>query len=133
MKRLVIFCDGASKGNPGPAAIGVSVLDEQGVEVFALSLPLGVATNNQAEYIAAIAGAQVALFLGADEVELRTDSQLLERQLAGRYLVRDEKLQELLTQLMCLMAKFRSWKTVHIPRGENKRADQLANAALREL
>jgi len=127
--KLVVYADGASRGNPGPAAIGVSVVDTEGREVAHISRLLGIATNNQAEYAAAIAGVRLAGRLGADAVELRVDSELLARQLEGRYRVRDAKLRQLYEELLRQLASFREWKVRHVPREANRRADGLANAA----
>ncbi len=127
--RLVVYADGASRGNPGPAAIGVSVVDTEGRELASISRRLGVATNNQAEYTAAIEGVRLAARLGAEEVELRVDSELLARQLEGRYRVRDAKLRPLYYELMRELGTFREWRVRHVRREENRRADALANLA----
>lgn len=127
--KLYVYADGASRGNPGPAAIGVVVVDGDGREVGTISRALGTATNNQAEYAAAIEGVRLARALGADEVGLRVDSELLARQLEGRYRVRDPKLRPLYEALLAELETFRSWQVEHIPRERNRRADALANAA----
>lgn len=127
--KLYVYADGASRGNPGPAAIGVSVVDETGQELEAISKPLGVATNNQAEYHAAIEGVRLARMLGADEVELRVDSELLARQLEGRYRVKNPQLRPLFEQLLAELNSLRGWRVRHVPREQNRRADALANAA----
>ncbi|GBD23228.1 14.7 kDa ribonuclease H-like protein [bacterium HR29] len=127
--KLVVYADGASRGNPGPAAIGVSVVDSEGRELASLSRQLGVATNNQAEYTAAIEGVRLAARLGAQSVELRVDSELLARQLEGRYRVKDAKLRPLYDELMRELGRFREWRVSHVRREENRRADALANLA----
>jgi ribonuclease HI len=125
-----VMADGASRGNPGPAAVGAVVYDPQGAEVHTVSRRLGRATNNEAEYQAAIAGVEAALALGAEDIELRMDSELVIRQLEFRYKVRNPRLQPFFTRLLELRRRFRSFSLRSIPRAQNKRADQLANMAL---
>ncbi|HKZ51545.1 MAG TPA: ribonuclease HI family protein [Dehalococcoidia bacterium] len=126
----VVQADGASRGNPGPAAIGYVVWDEEGRERAAAGRVIGVATNNEAEYRAAIAGLEAAVALGAQRVELRLDSELVVRQLEGRYRVRNPALGRLHGRLRELAAGLEALAVRHVPRGENRRADALANAAL---
>lgn len=125
-----VYADGASRGNPGPAAIGVVVCDPAGNKVHTASKALGRATNNQAEYKAAIAGLEAALGLGARQVELRMDSELVTRQLSGRYRVRNPRLIPLHKRLLDLRTRFDKVSIRHVPRGENALADRLANQAL---
>lgn len=126
----LVYADGASRGNPGPASIGAVVLDPDGVELHTVSRRIGRATNNEAEYQAAIAGLEAALALGVGEVELRMDSQLVVLQVLGRYRVRNPRLRPLFTRLIDLRRRFASFAITHIPRSLNARADQLANLAL---
>jgi ribonuclease HI len=126
----VVYTDGASRGNPGPAAIGAVLFNEAGQEVHRLSQRIGRATNNVAEYRAAIAGLEAALALGAEEVELRMDSELVVRQIAARYKVRNPALKKLFARLQDLRWRFRSLEAKAISREENRLADQLANQAL---
>lgn len=126
----VLYADGASRGNPGPAAIGAVVVDPQGREVYRISRRIGVATNNQAEYRAAIAALEAALALGAGEVELRMDSELVLRQLSGRYRVRNPVLHRLYRRVVALRRRFRRLELRQVPRQANRRADALANEAL---
>lgn len=128
--RVVVYADGASRGNPGPASIGASVQDEGGMELVPVSERIGVATNNQAEYRAAIAGVRAARTLGATSLELRMDSELVVRQLIGRYRVKNPGLQPLFTALLAELAALGPYSVAHVPRERNKRADWLANAAL---
>jgi probable phosphoglycerate mutase len=128
--KLVVYADGASRGNPGPAAIGASVQDEQGHELAAVSERIGVGTNNEAEYRAAIAGLRKARDLGANAVELRMDSELVVRQVLGRYRVKKAHLQPLFAALMEAMDACGPVTIAHVPRLRNRRADWLANAAL---
>jgi len=128
--KWIVYCDGASRGNPGPAAIGAVVYDESGREAHTVSRRLGRATNNEAEYQAAIAGLEAALGLGGGEVELRLDSELVIRQLQFRYKVRNPRLQPFFNRILELKRQFDAFAVQHVPRTRNKRADQLANLAL---
>ena len=127
--KLIIYADGASRGNPGPAAIGASIRDETGVELATVSERIGRATNNVAEYRAAIEGVRKAKVLKATNIELRMDSELVVRQLAGMYRVKHPALQPLYTTLMGELEAV-AWSVGHVPRAQNARADALANAAL---
>jgi ribonuclease HI len=128
--RFIIYTDGASRGNPGPSSIGGSIVDAAGNEVHAISQRIGHATNNEAEYRAVIAALEAALGLGGEEVELRTDSELLERQLNGRYRVKNPRLIPLNNRVRALRDRFAKVRIVHVRREFNKRADALANLAL---
>lgn len=125
-----VYSDGASRGNPGPASIGAVVYNASGDEVHAVSRRLGRATNNEAEYQAVIAGLEAALGLGGGSVDLRMDSQLIVRQLEFRYRVRNARLRPFFERVVALKAQFGSFKVTHVPREQNKRADELANLAL---
>ena len=129
-QRWTVYADGASRGNPGEASIGAVVYDAAGKEVATVSRRLGRATNNEAEYQAAIAGLESALALGGGDVELRMDSELVIRQLLGRYKVRNERLRPHFVRLQELSRAFGSVTLESVPRAENKRADELANLAL---
>lgn len=131
--RWIVYADGASRGNPGPASIGAVVYDENNREAATVSRRLGRATNNEAEYQAAIAGLEAALGLGGGEVDLRMDSQLVVRQLQFRYKVRNARLQPFFNRILELKRQFDSFSVRHIPREQNKRADALANEALDRL
>jgi len=130
MKKLVIYTDGASRGNPGPAAIGVVIQDENRRTVATISQCLGEATNNQAEYRAIIAGLERALALGATHVVLYSDSELVVQQLSGKYRVKNEALKPLFQKVGVLRTKFSSLAVSYTPREKNKEADKLANQAL---
>jgi ribonuclease HI len=129
--RYILYTDGAARGNPGPAAIG-AVLYEEGDErpVAMMSRPLGVATNNVAEYQAVIDGLEAAGDFDPDELVVRADSQLLVRQLTGRYRVKAPGLVPLHRRAATLLTGFRSVRLEHVPRESNMVADSLANAAL---
>jgi ribonuclease HI len=129
-KRLIVYTDGASRGNPGPAAIGVVIRDEQGRVIAKISEAIGRTTNNRAEYFALISGLEEALRLGAERVDLRMDSELIVRQLTGKY--RSKELKALYKQTLQLLRKFKSYSIEHIPRERNKEADALTRHALRK-
>jgi ribonuclease HI len=128
--RLIVACDGAARGNPGPAGIGVHVTDDSGHTVGELARGIGVATNNVAEYTAAIEGLRLAKELGAQVVLLRSDSRLLIEQLAGRFKVRNTNLQRLHAEAMALVTGFASVTFEHVPRELNVQADRLANVGV---
>ncbi len=128
---LVIYADGACRGNPGPAGAGV-VLTEGGEVVEELSSYLGRGTNNIAEYRALLLGLEAARRRGAGEVKVRMDSQLVVRQVGGSYKVRNPKLQELHAQAMDLRRSFKKFEIEYIPRAANEAADSLANQAIDE-
>lgn len=126
----VTYSDGASRGNPGPASYGALVIDPSGVVLREISEPLGIATNNIAEYRGLIAALEAALELGAKRVEARMDSELLVRQAIGRYRVKNPGLLPLFQQVMSLRNRFEHVVFAHVPRDLNKQADALANQAL---
>jgi ribonuclease HI len=131
-RALCVFSDGASRGNPGPAGAGAVLALPSGEVVERLGLFLGTQTNNHAEYMGAILGLKRARALGADEVELVADSQLLIRQLAGRYRVRSPTLRPLYEETRSLLALFRRHTLRHLPREENHEADTMSNRAIDE-
>ncbi len=126
----VIYSDGASRGNPGPAALGAVVLDPAGVVKHEASEALGITTNNVAEYRGLIAGLEAALELGARRIEVRMDSELIVRQVIGRYRVKSPALVPYYKQVLGLRARFDEAVFLHVPREQNKHADALANRAL---
>ena len=128
--NVVAYADGASRGNPGLSSYGVVVFDGDGKELHRSCRALGHGTNNQAEYQGAIAALEAALGLGAREVELRMDSELIVRQLTGRYKVRNPKLLPLYKRMLDLRSRFDRVALVHVPRAQNAVADALANEAL---
>ncbi len=128
-----IFCDGGSRGNPGPAAIGAVVLDashEPPRVLATVSETIGIATNNIAEYQALVSGLEAAAEFGARRVEVRADSQLLIRQLEGRYRVKNEGLRPLYQQAMKLLGTYAEVDLQHVYREDNVEADALVNLAL---
>jgi ribonuclease HI len=125
-----IHTDGASRGNPGEAGIGVVIADEQGKTVKELKSYLGMTTNNVAEYRAVLLALEKAFELGAESVIISLDSELVVRQITGEYKVREAHLKPLHRQVLDLLHKFTKYRILHIPREENRRADQLANEAI---
>lgn len=127
---MKLYFDGASSGNPGPAGIGVVLYDDAGNLVKEISEPIGVATNNVAEYKALIRGLEEARARGCEVIEAYSDSELLVRQLKGQYRVRNEHLQSLYRRAQALLDLFKAVQVQHIPRTRNQRADELAKAAV---
>jgi ribonuclease HI len=125
--RLLVWCDGAARGNPGPAGYGAVVVSPDGEVLAELAEGIGVATNNVAEYRGALAGVARALELGADELELRSDSKLLVEQVSGRWRIRNPTLIKLHIELRRLLERFRRTTVLHVPREQNRHADRLAN------
>ncbi len=130
--RALIHIDGAAKGNPGPAGIGVSARTEEGDSLFEHFRYIGETTNNVAEYTALIEGLQNALEHGVTKIRVASDSQLLVRQINGVYKIRKPHLQKLSKQVMELVKQFEQFEIFHIPRSQNTRADSLANQAIQE-
>ena len=130
---LLIYCDGGARGNPGPAAIGAVVLDpatDPPATLAAVSRRIGTTTNTVAEYEALIAGLEAAVAYPAREVRVRADSQLLVRQLEGRYKVKHPNLRPLYERARALLSRYERVDLRHVPREENELADSLVNAAL---
>ena len=127
---MIVACDGAARGNPGPAGFGVHITDGHGETIAEIAEGIGVATNNVAEYRAAIAGLARARELGATEVLLRSDSRLLIEQLAGRFRVRNAGLKPLHAEARALMLAFDRVDLEHVPRERNREADRLANVGV---
>jgi len=127
-----LHVDGASRGNPGEAGFGVYVTAENGSEVASLYGYLGKATNNVAEYQALLHGLRFALTRGASRVEVFSDSELLVRQIEGRYRVKSPGLQPLHREAQGLLARFERSRVAHVPRERNREADALANRAVDE-
>jgi len=130
-ERVTIFTDGTSKNNPGPSAIGAVIKDQQGQTIARISQGIGHSTNNQAEYKAIIAALEEAIRLGARQVNLNSDSELVVRQLKGKYRVKKAALKPLYQQVKQLQSRLESFTINHIPREQNREADNLANAALK--
>ena len=130
MRRLVIYADGAARGNPGPAGIGVVIEDERGRVLKEVSQFVGRKTNNQAEYMALIQGLEAAAEYQADAVQVRLDSELLVHQLKGEYKVKSPLLKPLRNKAQRLLARYKVVGIEHIERQYNRAADKLANRAI---
>jgi len=129
--RLICYIDGASRGNPGPAGAGAYIIDETGNELSRLTSFLGNTTNNVAEYKALILALEQAHLLDADNLEIRSDSQLLVRQMTGVYKIKNQTLAQIAAQAHSLMKNYKSVTFIHIRRELNKTADHLASMAAR--
>ena len=127
-----MFADGASRGNPGPAAAGFVLDDPAGNPVAAGGIAIGAATNNVAEYRALIAGLAHALELGVTAIDVRMDSELVVRQVTGVYRVKHAGLKPLYAEALALSRRFARFHIRHVPREQNARADAEANRALDE-
>jgi ribonuclease HI len=128
--KLVVHVDGGARGNPGPAAIGVVVSDLDGGVVEQLGEPIGETTNNVAEYRALLRGLERARALGAEEVEVVGDSELVAKQINGQYKVKHAGLKPLHAQALQALSDFARWRVRTVPRAQNAAADALVNAAL---
>ena len=131
--HLKIYTDGACSGNPGPAAIGVVIKDERQTELVRVSQYIGQATNNQAEYRAVIEALREAIKFKPDQVTLYLDSELVAKQLTGKYRVKSPVLRPLYTETVDLLKKFANLSIIHVRRHDNTEADALAGAALKEF
>ena len=132
-RRLLIHTDGAARGNPGPAGLG-AVLREagDGRVVAELARYLGIRTNNYAEWSAVVDALEEALRLGATHVDLRLDSELVARQISGRYRVKHPELKPFHASAMALLARLQGYTVAHVPRELNRDADRLSNVAIDE-
>jgi ribonuclease HI len=124
---LTVACDGAARGNPGPAGIGVQITGPDGEVLAEIAQGLGRTTNNVAEYTAVIEGLKRAAELGATQVLVRSDSQLLIKQLIGAYRVKAAHLVPLHREVLAQARRFGSIRFEHVPRERNAEADRLAN------
>jgi ribonuclease HI len=130
MARLTVNVDGGARGNPGPAAVGVVVRGPGGEVLEERGQRIGRATNNVAEYKALLLGIELAAAHGAGELELVGDSELIVRQVEGRYKVKDATMKELHAQVKAALQPFARWSIRHVRREQNADADRLVNAAL---
>lgn len=128
--RLVVHVDGGARGNPGPAAIGVVISRPDGTVLDEFAERIGVATNNVAEYRALLRGLERAASLGAREVEIVNDSELVARQVTGVYKVKHPAMKPLHQEAISALRGFDRWEIRSVPRARNGHADQLVNAAL---
>ncbi len=128
--RLIIYFDGASRGNPGRAGAGIWMTDGEGKKISEVSRYLGHKTNNQAEYWALLLGLKEAKRRGGTSLHIFTDSELVERQIKGTYRVRDLNLKALHKTVQANLKAFSSFEIESIPREKNREADRLANEAI---
>jgi ribonuclease HI len=130
MAKITVNVDGGARGNPGPAAIGVVVRDGDGEVLEERGERIGRATNNVAEYRALLLGIELGAAHGATELELIGDSELIVRQVEGRYKVKDPTMRELHTKVKKALEDFDSWTISHVRREQNAEADRLVNEVL---
>lgn len=130
--RLRLYSDGAARGNPGPAGAGAVLVEPSGQMVDRLGKFLGRQTNNYAEYQGLLLGLKRARELGVREVEVFADSELMIRQLGGRYQVKSPSLRPLYQEALKLLNEFERVKLVHVPREMNRAADEMSNRAIEE-
>jgi ribonuclease HI len=128
--KVVLHVDGGARGNPGPAAIGAVISNPDGAVLDELAERIGEATNNVAEYRALLRGLERARALGASDVDIVNDSELVARQLTGAYKVKHPAMKPLHAQAMEALRAFDRWRIRSVPRAENARADELVNEAL---
>ena len=128
--RLLIYTDGAARGNPGPAGAGAILRDSDGTVLAEIAEPLGHATNNVAEWTAVLLALEEARRLGATHVDLRMDSQLVARQISGMYRVKHPDLKPIHAAVMDLLRTLDGYTVGHVPRELNKDADRLSNVAI---
>ena len=128
--RILIYTDGAARGNPGPAGAGAILRDAEGRVLAEIAEPLGHATNNVAEWTAVLLALEEARRLGATQVDLRMDSQLVARQISGIYRVKHPDLKPIHAAVMDLLRTLDSYTVGHVPRELNREADRLSNVAI---
>ncbi len=129
--KYIVYTDGWSRGNPGPSGCGVFIADEKGNSIEKRHKYIGHATNNIAEYTAALLGITRAIELGATDIELRADSKLVIEQLAGRYKIKNIELKKIFSLISNTIEKW--WGNIlftHVFREQNKEADRLSNVAM---
>ena len=132
MPTLRLYTDGAARGNPGPAGLGVVIEDDQGMRLRGLCRYIGVATNNRAEYLALLEGLRAVREWKPEHLEVYLDSNLVVEQVNGRWRIKHAELQPLARQVQTLLQEFPSVTVTHVRREKNKGADALANKAIDE-
>jgi ribonuclease HI len=130
--RVVVHVDGGARGNPGPAAVAAVASSPEGEMLAERKAYIGEATNNVAEYRALLLGLELARELGAEEVEVVNDSELIARQIGGEYKVKHAGLKPLFAEAMAELWGFHKWAVCPVRREQNARADELVNEALDE-
>jgi len=128
--EIIAYIDGASRGNPGPAAAGFTLADSAGTQLQAKAFFLGRATNNIAEYTSLVKALEAAKKIGTEQLVIFSDSELLVRQINGQYKVKSEQIRPLFRQAVNLLGEFKNWRVRHITREKNEQADELVNQAL---
>jgi ribonuclease HI len=132
LQRVRVYSDGAARGNPGPSGAGAVLVEPSGQVVDRIGKYLGIQTNNYAEYMGLLLGLKRARALGVNEVEVFADSELMIRQLGGRYQVKSPSLRPLYDEAVRLLNEFSRVKLVHVPREMNTAADEMSNRAIDE-
>jgi ribonuclease HI len=132
LHKVVVHVDGGARGNPGPAAVGAVAASPDGDALLEKGVYIGEATNNVAEYRAVLLGLELARELGAREVEVVNDSELVARQIGGQYKVKHAGLKPLFLDTMRALREFDAWTVRNVRRESNERADELVNEALDE-
>ena len=128
--KIIAYIDGGSRGNPGPAAAGFVLKDSSGTQLQAKAYVIGRTTNNVAEYTSFVRALEAARKVGAEQLIVYSDSELLVKQINGQYRVKSELIKPLYEQAVSLLDGFKSWKVRHVTRDQNKQADSLVNQAL---
>lgn len=129
-KKIFLYTDGGARGNPGPAGIGVVILDSAKKKLKELYKYIGESTNNVAEYSALICGLEEASLIKADEVVVHLDSELVVKQLNGEYRVKNADIKPLFEKALGILKTFSAFEIKHIVREKNKEADKLVNKAI---
>lgn len=129
-KKVYIYTDGASRGNPGPSGIGVVIADDKKKKIKELSRYIGETTNNVAEYNALILALEEALAMKASDVVINVDSELVAKHLSGEYRVKSPDIKPLFERAVGMLKDFGSFEVKHVDRSKNKDADRLANKAI---
>ncbi len=127
---LTMYVDGASSGNPGPAGIGIVIFDHDGRQIGKISSYIGTRTNNYAEYSALIRALKIAIYFKAKVVKIRTDSELVVKQISGDFKVKNDQIKKLHDLAVSLLKSIDNCKIEHVPRSQNDKADYLAKKAI---
>ncbi|MHC4544570.1 MAG: phosphoribosylglycinamide formyltransferase [Planctomycetota bacterium] len=128
--EVIAYTDGASRGNPGPAAAGFILTDPNGTQLQAKAFFIGRSTNNVAEYTGIVKALEAAIKINAKRLNVFSDSELLVRQINGEYKVKSEQIRPLFQQAVEMLGRFENWKVQYVCREKNKEADKLVNQAL---
>lgn len=129
-KKIILFTDGGSKGNPGPAGIGILIFNKDGKLIKKVSEFIGKTTNNVAEYTALLRGLDLSKEFDVDEIEIKCDSKLMVNQLKKKWKVKSPNLKPLYQKVRLLLSAYRKVSLIHVPRSIIKAADKLVNKAI---